>query len=185
MLGTYASWLPGDRRGFRNRGHRIHSSGDYKHPPPEQEHEGLRQYNEGVAGNAVELPWDARLALADALARLLREAQYPVLVVSVSRFHAHFLAQLPVNLDDYKRLVGWLKVTSSRSVKDVLPGRVWARGDKHVLVRTEDQKADTFAYLLERQGPGARAWSVGGDVQTELLRRAHELEGRRSARRRR
>ena len=36
-LSTYGSWLPGDQRGFRSRKHKIHSSGDYKNPPPASE----------------------------------------------------------------------------------------------------------------------------------------------------
>jgi len=38
---TFGVWLPGDPRGFRSRGHRIHSSGNYKDPPPTGEHAGL------------------------------------------------------------------------------------------------------------------------------------------------
>jgi hypothetical protein len=34
IIKTRSSWLHGDERGFRDRGHRIHSSGDYKHGPP-------------------------------------------------------------------------------------------------------------------------------------------------------
>ncbi len=33
MFSTRGHWLPVDPRGFRNRDHRIHSSGDYTHPP--------------------------------------------------------------------------------------------------------------------------------------------------------
>jgi hypothetical protein len=105
MLGTYASWLPGDERGLRNRAHRIHSSGDYKHPPPEHEHKGLREYNEGRAGETVEIPWQSRLRLAQIIAQLLRDAGYRVLVVSVSQCHVHFLAELPVGLIEFKRIL--------------------------------------------------------------------------------
>lgn len=44
MWSTYGVWLHGDPRGFRDRFHRIHSSGDYKHPPPKGEHAGLHRY---------------------------------------------------------------------------------------------------------------------------------------------
>jgi hypothetical protein len=46
QIGTYCAWLPGDKRGFRNRDHRIDSTGDYRDPPPPDEHAGLREYNE-------------------------------------------------------------------------------------------------------------------------------------------
>ena len=44
QFSNYCAWLPGDERGFRNRDHRIDSGGDYKNPPPPEEHEGLRRY---------------------------------------------------------------------------------------------------------------------------------------------
>ncbi len=31
---TYGTWLPGDSRGWRERGHKKHVAGDYKNPPP-------------------------------------------------------------------------------------------------------------------------------------------------------
>src|SRR5262249_17500638 len=40
IISTLNSWLPGDPRGFRAVNHKIHSSGDYKNPPP-GEHAGL------------------------------------------------------------------------------------------------------------------------------------------------
>src|SRR3954464_992632 len=103
MIGTYASWLPGDERGFRNRGHRIHSSGDYRNPPPMEEHEGLREYNEQQAPDAVEIPVAVRKRLAQAIARLLTKAGYAVAVVSVSKYHVHILAELPLDLPEFKR----------------------------------------------------------------------------------
>jgi hypothetical protein len=53
VCNTKCSWLPGDDRGFRSREHRIHSSGDYKNPPPKNEHEGLRRYQEEKSGETV------------------------------------------------------------------------------------------------------------------------------------
>src|SRR5438105_10742814 len=160
MLGTYASWLPGDGRGFRNRGHRIHSSGHYKKPPPRGEHEGLRDYNRERVGEKVVVPPDQRRPLARAIARLLAGAGYRVLVVSVSGCHVHILAELPADLDEYNKLIGWLKTKSSRAMKDVLPGRVWARGEHHVLVKDDAHREEEYGYIKDRQGPGARAWWV-------------------------
>jgi REP element-mobilizing transposase RayT len=161
MIGTYASWLPGDKRGFRNRGHRIHSSGDYRNPPPLEEHAGLRNYNLERAGKKVEIPLGRRAALAKAIARLLTEAGYRVLVVSVSGCHAHLLAELPVDLAEFKRVIAHVKMKSSRTLKDVLPGRVWSRGDKHILVNDDTHLAEEYGYIRDRQGPGARSWCEG------------------------
>ena len=161
MIGTYASWLPGDLRGFRNRGHRIHSGGDYKNPPPASEHEGLREYNLERAGEKVVILPGQRQRLAKTIARLLTEAGYRVLVVSVSGCHVHILAELPVDLAEFKKLIGWLKTYSSKAMKDVLPGRVWSRGDRHVLVTDDEMLDEEYDYIRNRQGPGARSWCEG------------------------
>ena len=44
IINTHGSWLHGDQRGFRNRGPRIHSAGDYKHRTPKGEHANLLKY---------------------------------------------------------------------------------------------------------------------------------------------
>jgi hypothetical protein len=41
IVNTKNTWFHGDDRAVRDRDHRIHSSGDYKNPPPEGEHAGL------------------------------------------------------------------------------------------------------------------------------------------------
>jgi hypothetical protein len=52
ILNARCSWLHGDKRGFRSREHRMQSSGDYKHRPPE-EHAGLRKYHEHRSSEPV------------------------------------------------------------------------------------------------------------------------------------
>ena len=44
----YGQWVPGDERGWRSRGHKRHSSGDYRQPPPPGEHAELRRYTRSV-----------------------------------------------------------------------------------------------------------------------------------------
>src|SRR5262245_34899553 len=41
MGNTYATWPPGDPRGWRSWRHREHCEGDYKHPPPPGKHDDL------------------------------------------------------------------------------------------------------------------------------------------------
>jgi len=55
ILNTRGTWLPGDPRGFRSQSHKIHSSGDYKHPPPKGEHAGLHHYSKMISGPPVSL----------------------------------------------------------------------------------------------------------------------------------
>lgn len=60
----FGQWISGDDRGFRSANHKIHSSGDYKNPPPPGEHEGLRHW---VQSHMSESPVT------------LEEPEYPVL----------------------------------------------------------------------------------------------------------
>jgi hypothetical protein len=62
-ISTRSSWLPGDERGWRSRGHKRHSSGNYKKPPPTVEHEGLREYVKKRAMQTVKIPWNLRSRL--------------------------------------------------------------------------------------------------------------------------
>jgi hypothetical protein len=160
MIGTYCSWLPGDERGFRSKGHRIHSSGDYTNPPPVGEHAGLRDYHRQRHPEPIEVPYRSRRRVADAIAHELREHGYRVLIVSVSGKHAHILAELPVDLPEFNRIVGMCKNKSSRAIRDVLPGRVWSRGDTHKLVRDRVHRKNVYLYLRDDQGPGAVCWKV-------------------------
>jgi REP element-mobilizing transposase RayT len=81
-----------------------------------------------------------------------------VLIVSVSARHAHILAHLPVQLREFNRIIGMCKNRSSRALKRELPGQVWARGDKHKLIRNRAHRKNVYLYLRDDQGPGAVAW---------------------------
>src|SRR5205823_12390910 len=131
------AWLPGDVRGFRSDHHRIHSSGDYRNPPSPFEHEGLRRYHQQRHSEPVKIPRDQRTIVARAIAESLISLGFIVWVVSVSATHAHIVAELPQDLREYNRVLGKAKSDSSRAVKKALPGQVWARKDKHKLLRDE------------------------------------------------
>ncbi|MGH7180336.1 MAG: hypothetical protein ACREJC_23355 [Tepidisphaeraceae bacterium] len=160
MFSTHCAWLPGDERGFRSKHHRIHSSGDYKSPPPATEHAGLRLYHESRHPQTVRIPSALRRNVAKWIAQVLEQLGQRVLIVSVSEKHAHLLAELPSDLKEFNRVVGMCKSKSSRAIKSTLPGQIWARKDKHILVRDRAQRKSVYLYLRDKQGRSAASWHL-------------------------
>src|SRR5436189_277231 len=95
IINTRSSWLHGDPRGFRSRNHRIHSSGDYKTPPPPGEHAGLLRYHQKRAAARITIPSAMRQRIGEEIIAFLTDRGYRVLVVSVSGEHVHILVELP------------------------------------------------------------------------------------------
>src|SRR5689334_1535924 len=107
IISTRRSWLHGDARGFRTRGHRIHSSGDYKDLPPEGEHAGLLKYHrERARGAMIKIPRALRGEVGLALLRAVLLAGCRVLVIAVTQKHAHLLVELPRARVKAKAIVG-------------------------------------------------------------------------------
>jgi len=158
-FGTYASWLPGDRRGFRARNHKIHSSGDHKRPPPKGEHAGLHAFSQGIGGSRVVIPQALRETVCVQIVQTLLRRDHRVLVCAVSGLHAHLLAEL---LDDRglaKEEVGVTKKSASQAVSDALPGKVWARGCGLKPIRDEAHQRSTFLYIQRHIDNGAFVWA--------------------------
>lgn len=97
MSNTYGTWLPGDPRGFRTRGHREHVEGDYKRPPPagvyEQRHEAAKGR---MKRDAVVLAKESRRVACEEVYDSLVRHGVEVLAVSVSAKHMHVLARFPL-----------------------------------------------------------------------------------------
>lgn len=155
---TYGTWLPGDPRGFRSRGHRIHSGGDYKHRPPEGEHAELHRYHQARASTAVRLTRELRPLVAEAVLEWAGRRDVRVAALGVGADHVHGLIELPGGYGEVKRLVGHAKTISSRGIGDAMPGRVWSRGCHLVRVRDRSQQVHTFRYITQKQGRGTWVW---------------------------
>lgn len=169
-FGTLSSWLPGDKRGWRSRGHKRHSSGDYKNPPPADEHEGLRKWSERHAAPCVTIPNEARKPAALKIAEELHRRGHQILSVSVSGRHAHALVLLPNNIRLIRRIVGDCKKQSSKAIGRYLPGRVWAAGGNFKPVDTVAHQAEVYNYILDHLKEGAWVWTyrMGYDFEAVL-----------------
>jgi len=158
-INTRNSWLHGDRRGFRSRGHRVHSSGDYRDPPPAGEHAGLRAYHRARAASPTRIPHDLKPVVGQALIADLVERGYRVLAVSVCSDHAHLVVELPDAPRQIRAVIGEAKRASSRAVKHQMPGSIWSAGCDPRPKTRRWALAGAIRYVRDRQGQGSWTWS--------------------------
>jgi REP element-mobilizing transposase RayT len=148
IISTLNSWLPGDKRGFRSRGHKLHSSGDYKRPPPAGEHAGLQRYHKERAGEAVVIPAECREIVGRAILAKLNKLGYRVLAVAVAATHSHWLVEMPEDESDVRKIVGQCKTKSSHAIRAQVPGRVWAYRGKNIRVKDRTHQLNVYRYIL-------------------------------------
>jgi REP element-mobilizing transposase RayT len=159
VISTLNSWHHGDARGFRSRDHRIHSSGDYKKPPPKGEHAGLFRYQKSISGEVIDLDEDIRAVIGRSVVATLVEMKFRVLAAAVADRHSHIVVELPADLATVKRTIGEAKRKSSRAAKSSLSGRVWAAGGAYKLVKDKSHLGNATDYVLYDQGEDAWTWS--------------------------
>lgn len=180
IISTRRSWLHGEPRGFRSRKHRIHSSGDYKNPPPAGERAGLLRYHRGQCrGPAVRIPKPLRAELGALLVCAVLAAGHRLLVLSVSRKHAHLLLELPRDRATVRAVVGTFKCLRTPRLRRAMPGSVWGEGGKYKPVRDRPHLRSAFRYIRDDQGPGAWTWTFRDPVPSDPRRRKRERTGKR------
>ena len=157
ILSTKGSWLPGDPRGFRDHGHRLHSSGDYKRPPPAGEHASLYHWNRTRGQPAVLIPDALQPAIGEAILEKAQREAVRVVRLAVSTTHAHLLMPWHGDYASLIKFVGKLKQCSSQRVRVSMPGAVWAKGGKPVAVRDESHHKQVLRYIREHRDR-ERAW---------------------------
>jgi REP element-mobilizing transposase RayT len=157
ILGALNSWLPGDERGFRTRDHKLHSSGDYKSPPPVDEHAGLRRHSKKISGDPIVIPKKLRDIVGNAILKQLQKLELRILAIAVAGMHVHILVELPDDKKEMKSIVGNCKMKSSHAIRQQMPGRVWAGGGKLKRIDTREHQLRTYRYILRQDG--AWIWS--------------------------
>jgi REP element-mobilizing transposase RayT len=158
IINTHSSWLHGSPMGFRSREHRIHSSGDYRNPPPAGEHERLLEYQLARSSPKVLIPETHRPIIGTALISFFQTANHELLALSVSDLHAHFVVDLPEDLPAVKAIVGRAKEKASRVANIELAGFRWSAGGTYKLVRSDGHLWSSAEYVLTKQGHGAWTW---------------------------
>jgi len=156
MSSAHGQWLPGDPRGFRSRDGRIHSSGDYKEPPPPEEHAGLRRYARSISRKPLTFPREVRRILMDALVEKLTRLEVPTRIIAVNETHAHGLIR--VGDLDALAVFGKAKQLASHRVRNQLPGTIWGEGSHPVRIREYSHYRRVVDYIWEHSMDGGEVW---------------------------
>lgn len=170
ILTCRGQWLHGDPRGFRSRDHRIHSSGDYKHRPPQGEHQGLFEYQRRHSAPPVTVPPQARPQLGEAILRKAVNIEMPCLCLAAGPTHTHLLAALANDWADVLKQMGRLKQAGSHAIGHILPGKVWAGGGKPIRIENKAHHQRVFRYILKHVHEGAWVWRFDGQGGDPALR---------------
>jgi hypothetical protein len=162
----YGQWLRGDPRGWRERNHRLHVHGDYKHPPPPT------AYNHAIYEQSKRLMKFPPVAFAVPdrqrggilILQSLDIQKINALAVGVGEKHLHLLIQCPQ--DNPKIVTGkaknhvWMQMINEgdklRPRAEVPP--LWAVGSHPVAITDRKHQLNAFWYVLEHRAEGAWVW---------------------------
>ena len=156
---TYGTWLPGDPRGWRAKGHKTHVEGDYKSPPPEGTGDALHQHAGDLLKQApVHLTAAQRETGSQALAEMLLHQQIEIIALSLDAIHFHLLARF--RNKQVRPIVGRAK----RHVTYVLRerghvGKVWSGNGKVTPVSDRQHQVNVFNYITRHADHGAWLWT--------------------------
>jgi hypothetical protein len=158
-LGTHASWLPGDPRGFRDRRHRVHSSGDHQNPPPPGEHRNLHGYNKQHSSRTTLIPTNLRGMVGQKIVDHLIKLKHRVLALSVGGMYSHILAELPADRGQAKHEMTRCKQAATLAVRELLPNKLWAKGLGIKPIRDRQHQLNTYSYIRKHARQGAWVWT--------------------------
>jgi hypothetical protein len=161
----YGQWLPGDQRAWRERHHRKHIDGDYKHPLPMGKFEGLHDHSKEIMNrDPVELSSEQRVSVCKAFHAALIERKIEVAELSVGARHWHGLLrfnpidQVPTHARDPKLLVGQAKGKCAHTVSTagiVARGGIWAQGCRTLPIADQRHFDNSRGYIHDHIHQGA------------------------------
>jgi hypothetical protein len=166
ILSTHGSWLPGNPRGFRSRKHRIHSSGDYKNPPPAGEHAELHKYHLKRIKKIVLAAAD-REPVGRALWLRAEELGHRMRTIAVSFTHAHMLVEMSDDHEVMKNQVGDCKREASIAVGERYPGGIWARLGDFNRVKARGYWDNCHDYILGQEDAWIM-WIEKGEIRIKV-----------------
>ena len=152
----HRQWIPGDERGFRSRGHRIHSSGDYRNRPPLDEHSGLRKWvQRNMRDKPVRLSYEQSMVVGGAFVQKLARMDCQVMILACGPTHVHVLFQ--PSEDQVVRQLGKAKQFASLKCLD-RRGQLWGElSDVEDVIGPDDAKR-VFRYIEDHRDEGAWIW---------------------------
>ena len=141
----------------------MHSSGDYRMPPPEAEHAGLRAYHKSRSGQPIHFALEAHIMIVTTFVAKMRSLGYRVIACSVGREHLHCLAELSTSYQESKAAIGKCKQRASHGVRELIPGSIWSEGGQFKKIKDLGHFQNSYGYIREKQEAGTVVWSHRDD----------------------
>jgi len=141
----------------------LFGPGDYKNPPPQNEHAGLRRYYQTRSGKPVELDLEVRVEVCREFVGKMLKLGFRTIACSAGERHVHALAELPSEYRQRRKVVGQCKQKASHAVHAMLPGSIWSEGGEFKRIRDAGHLRNTYNYIRTRQEAGTIVWSHRAD----------------------
>ena len=155
---TYGTWLPGDKRGWRSRHHKVHVDGDYRYPPPPGTYDALHDHTQSnLSQPPVHLDRRQRQIVGESLVEMFRRQEVELLALSMDAIHFHLLARFGNR--PARTVVGRAKKHATFILKKLgHEGRVWTKRARVLPITDRDHQINVFNYIRGHQSKGAWTW---------------------------
>jgi REP element-mobilizing transposase RayT len=157
IIGMYGTWLPGDKRGWRERNHKKHVPGDYRNPPPPGFGDALHAYSQRVmTHDATRLSVPHRKQVGQCLVDKFLERGIELICLSVGAEHVHLLAKFP-DARQVKLEVGHAKRIAARLFGAGEP--LWSKGSAVKPIASRSHQLKTFNYIQAHAKTNNWVWT--------------------------